>query len=107
MNICALSGRLAKGPTLLSDGRTIKFLLTTHFVYRREMVREGTATVPCVLFDATKEQKDILLNKNYDKLRLELVGRVARSSCEGSDGVRTYNTDVVVDTGGMIIRRVR
>ena len=107
MNICALSGKLASNPIAVGDGQTIKFSLLTRYPYKKDVVAEGTAHVPCVLFDATAEQKNVLLNQNRDKLRIELVGRVVRSGFVNTEGKTLFNTEVAIDSSGMAIHRVR
>lgn len=108
MNVCALSGRVASPPLAVGDGHTIKFSLLTRYPFQRESVaREASALVPCVLFGASKDQREALLGKDRDKLRIELIGRVVRSGFENTEGMKVFNTEVVIDSSGLLIRRVK
>lgn len=106
MNVCAVSGKLASAPIAVSDGKTIKFLLKTHYPSKQEGNRFGTAIVPCVLFDALEAQQDMLLGKDYKQFKIELVGRISRSSYENAEGDRVYNTEVIVNPKGILFQRV-
>jgi hypothetical protein len=105
MNLCAISGKLAAMPISVSEGRTIKFLVKTHYPSKREGKVYGTALVPCVLFDATDSQRDMLLGKDWKEFKVELVGRILRSSYENADDERMWVTQVIVNPNGILFQR--
>ena len=107
MNLCSISGRLASQPFSVSEGRTIKFLVKAHYPSKREGSNLGTSLVPCVLFDATDEQRSILQGKDYKDYRIELVGRITRSSYEDGEGKRVWDTQVIVNPNGILLQRVK
>jgi len=105
MNICMLSGRILRDALVTGEGRVIKFLLVTKYRYKTDRVNEGTTTVPCVLFDPSKEAEEALLEKGKSSIYCECQGRVSRSSYEGHDGQRKYATEVIIDPDTLVIRK--
>ena len=107
MNVSLLSGEIVTRPSEVGGGQGIKFLLKTRYPSRREGVRTGSAYVPCVVFDVTPEQREMLLKKDYDNLWVELFGRIVRSSYENDSGQRIYNTEVLVNSAGLMLRKAQ
>lgn len=107
MNHCVLSGQIANKPLVLGNGQGIRFTLRTRYPSRQEGVSAGTAYVPCVVFELSKEHLDVLQDGNYKKLRIELSGRIRRSSYEGESGERVYNTEVVCNGSSLLLQRVK
>ena len=106
MNCATISGRIAGAPNAVGDGKTtIKFTVKTTYP-GRDVSKPTIAYVPVVLFDASEVQQEILLaNKELDKFRIELVGRVVRSGYDGSEGKRVYSTQVVANPKGVLFIR--
>jgi hypothetical protein len=107
MNASLLSGEIVTRPSDLGGGLGIKFLLKTRYPSRREGVRTSKAYVPCVVFDVNPQQREILLSKDFDKVWVELVGRIVRSSSENENGDRIYNTEVYTNSEGLLLRKVK
>ena len=105
MNVSLLSGKIVTRPTDLGGGLGIKFLVKTRYPSRQEGVRTNKAYVPCVIFDAKPEQREILLSKDYDKLWVELIGRIVRSNSENESGQRIYNTEVFTNSEGLMLKK--
>ncbi|MBT62900.1 MAG: hypothetical protein CML13_06775 [Puniceicoccaceae bacterium] len=107
MNVCAISGRLASKPISVSEGKTIKFLIKAHYPSKREGSNFGSSLVPCVLFDANDAQQDMLLGEDYKEFKVELVGRIVRSSYENAEGSKVWDTQIIVNPNGILFQRVK
>lgn len=104
MNVCTLSGKITRSVNV-GEGSTIKFLLRTHYPQRQESGAPSSAIVPCVIFDATETQKAVLLGKDVESVKIELVGKIRQSSYENAQGKKVYSTEVIVEPNGILFQR--
>ena len=107
MNHSVLSGLVANKPLVFGNGQGIRLTLKTRYPSRQEGVAAGTAYVPCVIFEPSKEHLETLMSEDFKKLRIELSGRIRRSSYEDDSGERVYNTEVVCNGSSMLIQKVK
>ena len=107
MNVSLLSGEIVSRPSEVGGGLGIKFLLRTRYPSRREGARTGTTIIPCIVFDATAEQREMLLGKDHENVWVELLGRIVRSNYENGSGQRIYNTEVMVNSAGLMLKKVK
>ena len=106
MNHCILSGQIANKPLIFGNGQGMRFTLKTRYPSRQEGISAGTAYVPCVVFELSKEHLEALQD-DFKKLRIELSGRIRRSSYEGDSGERVYNTEVICNGSSLLLRKVK
>lgn len=93
MNLCILSGRLAKNASV----KTSKELKVLSFVIETVNTFNGNEKkdlVSCVCFNPDSELES-QLTQGGEGLYVELEGRVSSSSLK-TNGERRYNTDVIV-----------
>ena len=93
MNICVLSGELARDPVVKgADKRLVLFTVTTKSP-NGDDTKERIAHVPCVVFNPTPEL-ELRLTSARKGTPIELEGRISTSSFE-ANGERRYVTEVV------------
>lgn len=95
MNTCSLSGRLAKPAVLRNtEPKALSFTLEARYGYSETDQKERVAWVPCVLFNPTREQEE-LLTQPGPGLYVELEGRLSGSAPDANGG-RKFPTEVIV-----------
>jgi single-stranded DNA-binding protein len=107
MNAVQLSGILTVSPLAIERRQGIRFVIKARYPSEDESNRMGIAYIPCTVFDATKEQREILLGKNFRNFVVELSGRLVISIYENEKGESIYSTEVVVNPHGLLIRQRR
>lgn len=106
MNSVQLSGTLASAPAVLSGNETaIRFVLKAR--YPSGHAQTGAVRIPCNVFDATPEQREILLGKNCREFRAEVSGRLAVTACEDERGSTLFNIEVIANPNGLMLQRVK
>jgi hypothetical protein len=63
--------------------------------------------IPCVIFDCTPDQKNILLGSKHRKFRTEITGRLVRSVFENEYGEIVTGIEVVANPNGLLLQRIR
>ena len=94
MNVCNLSGTLARNAIGNNMDKALAFTIATPYGYDDEAKKSRVAFVPCVMFKPTRELVELLSTKGKG-LTIELEGRVANSSYE-VNGERKFKTDAIV-----------
>ena len=95
MNICILSGRIAKNATTRgSEPKTLSFILETRYGVNGDEKKERVSYVPCVLFNPTPEVESLLTAQGEGQF-VEFEGRVSGSNPDPNTG-RRFNTEVIV-----------
>jgi len=103
MNVCILSGRIWKNPTVKgTEPKTLSFLLETKTGLNGADKKERTNFVPCVLFNPDPELEGLLTSQG-EGLLVELEGRLSGSAPDASGG-RRFNTEVIVRNKSLTIR---
>ena len=105
MNSVQLSGIITTPPSALEHGKGIRFILKVRYPSKDGSNRTGITHISCTAFDATKEQSEILLGKNFQNFVVELSGRLVLSVYENEKGQDIYNTEVVVNPNGLLIKQ--
>lgn len=100
MNVCILSGRLARN-AVANHEKAIVFTVATKYGYDTNEGKDRMAFVPCVMFNPPHDLIELLTTKGKG-LSVELEGRVSNSSYE-VDGERRYKTDVIVKNGSFTL----
>ena len=107
MNLCTVSGKIASPPLSISDGKAMKFLVKAHYPSRQEGATHGSSLVPCVLFDVTEAQRGLLAGDSYKNFKIELMGRIVRSSYENAEGQKVWDTQVIVSSKNLLLQKVK
>lgn len=107
MNHCLLSGLIANKPLVFGNEQGVRFTIKTRYPSKQEGIKAGTAYVPCVVFELSKEHFEILKSEDYKNFRIELSGRIRRSSYENDSGERVYNTEVVCNGSSVLLQKVK
>lgn len=105
MNICVISGRLVREALVVGEGKTFRFLAATRYRYRDGEIKEGSAVVPCVLFEPGKELEALLTDKGKGTVYFDGTGRVQQRVFDGEGGEKKYVTEVVLDPATVSMRR--
>ena len=105
MNSVQLSGIITTPPSALEHGKGIRFIIKARYPSKDGSNRTGITYIPCSVFDSTKEQSEILLGKNFRNFVIELSGRLVLSVYENEKGKSIYNTEVVVNPDGLLIKQ--
>lgn len=115
MNNIQLSGTIASRPFPISDGKAIRFYLRARHPPATPGFPPGIVHVPCRVFEASPEQRKILLGRKHRNVRVEAAGRLEQMVSEGS-GRRKYgrnnreqfgNLEMIVNGQGLTLQRVR
>ena len=106
MNLCTVSGKIASPPLSIGEGKAMKFLIKAHYPSRQEGATYSSSLVPCALFDATETQRGLLVADSYKNLKVELMGRIVRSSYENAEGQRVWDTQVIVSSKNLLLQKV-
>lgn len=94
MNICVLSGELARDPVVKgADKKLVLFTVVTKTNGEENGHNGRTAHVPCVVFNPSPELEQRLTSAGKGT-HVELEGRISTSSFEAK-GDRRYVTEVV------------
>ena len=107
MNATQLSGTIVSQPIALDRTKGIRFVLKARYPSRSENARTGIIIIPCNVVDITKEQREILLGKNYQDFRVELSGRLIRVIYETESGEQIFNTEVIANPNGLLLQKVQ
>ena len=115
MNNIQLSGTIAGRPALIYDGTAIRFYLRAGHPSAAPDFSPGIVHVPCRVFDASPEQRKILLGRKRRNVRVEAAGRLERIVSEG--GGRWKNSlnnrsqdsklEMIVNSQGLLLQRGR
>lgn len=98
MNVFIGSGRLTRNAVVNgSDNKAMKFTIATKYGYDREAKQDRVEFVPCVLFNPSQAQEELLTQEGKG-LFVELQGRVSTSQFE-KDGEKKFSTEVIVNKG--------
>jgi hypothetical protein len=107
MNSAQLSGSIATPPVLVDTGNSIYFMLKVRYPSRESHDGVTFAYIPCGVFDATPRQREILLGKTHQKLRVEACGRLEEIVMKDERGRKAVNLGMLVNSNGLLIQRVR
>ena len=114
MNNIQLSGTIAGRPALIYDGTAIRFYLRAGHPSSAPDFSPGIVHVPCRVFDASPEQRKILLGRKRRNVRVEAAGRLERIVSEGGrwKNVRNNrrqdsNLEMIVNQQGLLLQRGR
>ncbi|MDF7824383.1 hypothetical protein P4B35_10200 [Pontiellaceae bacterium B12227] len=104
MNSVQLSGTISRQPEVNDTG--IHFMLKARYPVKGEPF-PGTTLIPCVVFDYSPEQKNILLDSGLRKFRVEINGRIVKSVFENEYGEVVSGLEVVANPNGLLLQRMR
>lgn len=107
MNSAQLSGKIIGQPTEIHDGNGIRFVLKAHYPIHSENGRAGHLYIPCGVFDATPEQREILMKGNLSTFNVELCGRLVRTMLEDEKGLHIFNVEIIANPNGLFLHRRR
>ena len=114
MNNIQLSGTIAGRLALIYDGTAIRFYLRAGHPSAAPDFSPGIVHVPCRVFDASPEQRKILLGRKRRNVRVEAAGRLERivSGCGRWKNVRNNrrqdnNLEMIVNQQGLLLQRGR
>ena len=114
MNNIQLSGTIAGRPSLIYDGTAIRFYLRAGHPSAAPDFSPGTVHVPCRVFDASPEQRKILLGRKRRNVRVEAAGRLEQIVSEGGgrwkngrNNRRQENLEMIVSQQGLLLQRGR
>ena len=114
MNNIQLSGTIAGRPALIYDGTAIRFYLRAGHPSAAPDFSPGIVHVPCRVFDASPEQRKILLGRKRRNVRVEAAGRLERIVSGGGrwKNVRNNrrqdnNLEMIVNQQGLLLQRGR
>ena len=114
MNNIQLSGTIAGRPALIYDGTAIRFYLRAGHPSAAPDFSPGIVHVPCRVFDASPEQRKILLGRKRRNVRVEAAGRLERIVSEGGgrwkngrNNRRQENLEMIVTQQGLLLQRGR
>lgn len=69
--------------------------------------KPAVTNIPCRVFNATPEQREILLGKNYRNYRVEIVGRLSVATSEDESEQNLFNLEVLALPNGLLLQKVR
>lgn len=104
MNICAISGQIAKKPHVIGDGQSIRFGIFAPYLEHPNSDQERCALVHCVLTEPNEPQKEKLLAENAIGMHVEFTGRVAMTRYGTKDGKAIDIMDIIINGESLIIR---
>jgi len=107
MNSAQLSGIVSTPPVIVDHRNNIYFMLKVRHPIDDEYPQVGLTYIPCGVFDATPKQREILLGKPHQKLRIEACGRLEEIVMKDEQGRKNVNLGVLVNPNGLMIRRVK
>ena len=115
MNNIQLSGTIAHRPSPIYDGTGIRFYLRARHPPASPSLPPSIVHVPCRVFDASPEQRKILLGRKHKNVRVEAAGRLEQiiskgggSRKNGRNNRRQYsNLEMIVNQQGLLLRRVK
>jgi len=107
MNNTVLSGRFATPPKRVGHDKGIRFILNTRHSSPSQDSRFRTTPIACGVFDATPEQREILLSKKHRNFRAEISGRLEQIVSQKPGERRTSRLEVIVNQNGLVLQKVR
>jgi hypothetical protein len=107
LNAAQLSGTVVGHPTKINDSDGIRFVLKAHYPIHSESGRAGHLFVPCGVFDATTEQREILLKGNLSTYNVEICGRLVRTMLEDEKGHNLFHVEIIANPNGLLLQRSR
>ncbi len=115
MNHVQLSGAIAGRPALIYDGTAIRFYLRAGHLPSARAFSSGIVDVPCRVFDASPEQRKILLGRKHRNVRVEAAGRLEQIVSEGggrwkngrNNRQRDSSLEMIVNQQGLLLERGR
>lgn len=107
MNAAQLSGIVSTPPVVVDHKNNIYFMLKARHPSSDKYPHVGFTYIPCGVFDATPQQREILLGKNHTKLRIEACGKLEEIVMKDEQGRKNFNLGVLINPNGLMVRRVR
>lgn len=115
MNNIQLSGTIADRPSPIYDGTGIRFYLRSRHPPVTPGLPPGIVHVPCRVFDASPEQRKILLGRKHRNVRVEAAGRLEQIVADGAgrrkngrdNRQQDSNLEMIVNKQGLLLQRVR
>lgn len=115
MNNIQLSGTIAHRPSPIYEGAGIRFSLRARYPPTIPGLPPSVVDVPCRVFDASPEQRKILLGRKHRNVRAEATGRLEQIVSEdgdrrknGCNNKRQYsNLEMIVNQEGLLLQRLR
>ena len=115
MNNIQLSGTIADKPSLIYDGTAIRFYLRAGHPPAAPGLPPSIVHVPCRVFDASPEQRKILLGRKRRNVRVEAAGRLERIVSKGggrwknslNNRSQDSNLEMIVNQQGLLLERGR
>lgn len=89
MNNIQLSGTIAGRPAPIDDGTAIRFYLRAGHPPAAPEFPSGIVDIPCRVFRASPERREILLRRKHRNVRVAAAGRLEQIVSKG--GVRWQN----------------
>ena len=105
MNCAQVSGTIAAQPSEINQSNGVRFILKTRYPVKGALA--GTLHIPCGVFNATPEQRDILLGNSYRDHRIEVAGKLARTVHEDENGRDIGEVEIIANPNGLLIQRRR
>lgn len=107
MNSAQLSGFVATPPVVIDHRNNIYFMLKVRHPSSEKHPQLGFTYIPCGVFDATPKQREILLGKSHNKLRIEACGMLEEIVIKDEQGRKNVNLGVLINPNGLMVRQVR
>lgn len=106
MNCAQVSGTIMFQPSEAIQGNGIRFILKARYPVKGDL-SAGSLYLPCVVFDVTPIQRNILLGKNYRDYRVEISGRLIRTEHEDEMGQNIVDIEIIASPNGLLLSRRR
>lgn len=107
MNCAQVSGVIATPPVVVDTGKNIYFMLKVRHPLTGGDLRVGTSYIPCGVFEPTARQREILLGKRPQNLRVEAHGRLEEIVMRDPTGRKSINLGMLVDPNGLLLQRAK
>lgn len=107
MNRAQLSGVIATPPVVIDTGKNIYFMLKVRHPAALGDSGIGVSYIPCGVFEPTARQREILLGKRPQNLRVEAHGRLEEIVMRDPTGRKSINLGMLVDPNGLLLQRTK
>jgi hypothetical protein len=114
MNNIQLSGTIADRPSSIYDGIAIRFYLRARHSPVVPGLPQGLVQGPCCLFDASPEQRKILLGRKHRNVRVQTAGRLEQIVSDGgsrwngrNNRQQSRSLEMIVNPQGLLLQRGR